>query len=329
MGSDPRPGFMSVVHTRRGALKWGLAAASLVPAVLAVAPRTAAARAIGRAAVSLHYAPLSDTLGVVSGGACNVTVLRGEEGLLLVDGGAATDARALLRLLGERFPRQPVKVLLNTHWHPANTGLNVAARRQGAEILAHENTRLWMSTVVNSRWEDRIYQPRPENARPTKTFYDGVQTLSFGGQRIEYALLPQAHTDGDIYVRFVDADVIAAGDVLAPARYPSVDPASNGWLGGMYQGLKTLAVLGTADTRYVPGAGAVSGVAALQAQQELCYTVLSRIGESYYRGETWEQLLASRPTREFDAANGDPSLFLRQSYETAWYHINEIRRVAR
>ncbi len=141
--------------------------------------------------------------------------------------------------------------------------------------------------------------------------------------------MPQAHTDGDIYVRFVDANVIATGDVFAPSRYPVVDSASNGWLGGMHQGLKTLAGLGKADTRYVPGAGAVGDVAALKAQQELCYTVLTRIGESYYKGDTWEQFLAANPTKEFDAANGDPSLFLRQSYESAWYHVNEIRRVAR
>ena len=67
----------------------------------------------------------------------------------------------------------------------------------------------------------------------------------------------------------------------------------------------------------------------MTAQQELCYTVLSRIGESYYKGETWEQLLASRPMREFDATHGDPSLFLRQSYESAWYHVTEIRRIAK
>jgi cyclase len=314
---------MSVVRTRREALKWGLAAASLLPATLAVVPRVALA------GTSLRLDPLTDRLGVVSGGASNVVVLQGDDGLLLVDGGAAGDAKALLRFLGEKFPRQPIKVLLNTHWHLANTGLNVEARRQGAEVIAHENTRLWMSTVINSRWEDRVYPPQPESARPTKTFYDGVQTLTFGGQKVEYALLPQAHTDGDIYVRFVEADVIAAGDVLAPTRYPVVDSASNGWLGGMHQGLKTLAGLGRAGTRYVPGSGAVSAVAALKAQQELCYAVLARIGESYYKGETWEQLLASKPTREFDAAHGDPALFLRQSYESAWYHVNEIRRIAR
>jgi cyclase len=319
---------MSVVRTRREALQLGLTAA-LVP-LLSAFPRTSTANAPARSARGeLRCEPLTDRLALVAGGACNVLVLQGDEGLLLVDGGASADARALSKLLATRYPRQPVRFLLDTHWHLANTGFNVEARKHGAEILAHENTRLWMTTVINSRWEDRIYPPQPENARPTKTFYDGVQTLAFGGQKIEYGLLPQAHTDGDIYVRFVEADVIATGDVFAPGRYPIVDSASNGWLGGMHQGLKHLASLGKTGTRYVPGLGALGDAAALKAQQELCYAVLSRIGESYYKGETWDQLVASAPTRPFDASYGDPSLFLRQSYESAWYHVNEIRRVAR
>jgi glyoxylase-like metal-dependent hydrolase (beta-lactamase superfamily II) len=167
------------------------------------------------------------------------------------------------------------------------------------------------------------------SVRPTRTFYDGKQSIDFAGVKVEYGLLPQAHTDGDIYVRFPAEDVVFAGDVFAPGRYPIVDSSTNGWLGGMHQGLKTLGALGGASTRYVPGSGSVGDAAALKAQQDLCFTVISRIGESYYKGETWEQFLASQPTKEFDASHGDPSLFLRQAYESAWYHVNEIRRIAK
>lgn len=321
---------MSVDLTRRSALKLALNTACLLPVAFA-APRLAAAKSATKngGSVTLRVEPLGDRLSLITGGASNVVVLRGAQGLLLVDGGLGGDSPALLRVLGETYPGLPIKVLFNTHWHLAQTGFNAEARRQGAEIVAHENTRQWMSTVINSRWENRTYPPQPENARPTKTFYDGVQSLDFEGQKVEYGLLPQAHTDGDIYVRFASENVVIAGDVLAPGRYPIIDVASNGWLGGMHAGLKTLAGLGNEQTRYVPGTGPVCGVAAVRSQQELCYTVLARIGESYFKGETWEQLLAAAPTREFDAANGDPALFLRQSYESAWYHVNEIRRIAR
>ncbi len=58
----------------------------------------------------------------------------------------------------------------------------------------------------------------------------------------------------------------------------------------------------------------------------MCITVLQRIGESYYKGQTWEEFLSTQPTREFDAQWGSPDLFLHTSYEAAWYHITEVRR---
>lgn len=276
---------------------------------------------------SFALQPLTDRVSLVTGAASNVVVAKGSDGLLLVDGGAEGEAKALLKFLDARFPGLPVKVLFDTHWHLANTGLNAEVRQRGGEVIAHENTKLWMTTVVNSRWENRVYPPRAAGALPSKTFYDGVQSLESGGVKVEYGLLPQAHTDGDIYVRFPTENVIAAGDVLAPGRYPVIDSASNGWLGGMVAGLRALAALGNAQTKYVPGQGPVGGQAELKAQEQLGVTLAGRMGDSYYKGETWEQFVASNPLRELAASGGDADAFLRQSYETAWYHVGEIRRV--
>jgi hypothetical protein len=123
--------------------------------------------------------------------------------------------------------------------------------------------------------------------------------------------------------------VVVCGDVLSPQRYPIVDGESNGWLGGIQGALRTLGGLGDASTRFVPGQGQPVAVDALKAQQDMCYTVISRIGENYYKGGTFKELLEAKITRDFDSRYGDPTLFLKQAYETAWYHVNEIRRVAR
>lgn len=279
------------------------------------------------AAPAFGLKPLTERVALVTGAASNIVVLKGSQGLLLVDGGAESEARPLLDFLGARYPGLPVKLLFDTHWHLANTGLNEEVRKRGGEVIAHENTRLWMSTVVNSRWEGRTYPARPERARPTRTFYDGVQSLEFDGVKVEYALLPQAHTDGDIYVRFPSENVIVAGDVVAPGRYPVIDSASNGWIGGMVTALRTLTALGNPQTRYVPGVGAPCGQDELKAQEQMGVTLANRMGESYYKGETWEQFQASAPMRDLTATGGDAQSFLRQAYETAWYHVGDIRRV--
>jgi cyclase len=285
---------------------------------------------IARASASkVSLTSLGTRLWLIQGLGGNVVVLDAGDSLLLVDGGRMGNARLLTGTLAQHFGGKPVNALINTHWHWDQSGYNATARKAGIDVIAHENTRLWLSTEVNSRWEKRVYPAQPPAALPNKNFFYGVQSIQVGGQKVEYTLMPQAHTDGDIYVWFPEDNLLVAGDVASPQRYPVVDPASNGWLGGMAEGLKMLIARGNDKTQVVAGSGAVCSIADLKQQREMCLSVLTRIGESYYKGQTWDELLALNPTMEFDARFGDPALFLRQSYDTAWYHVNEIRRVAR
>lgn len=309
-------------NRRRNVLGWGLAAAAS-PALNLVPGVAWAARS------RLSIAPLAGRLSLITGGAANIVVASAGNELLLVDGGAAADAAQLSKLLASHYPGQKLKAVVNTHWHWAQSGFNAAARKAGADVLAHENTRLWLSTEVNSRWEGKVYKPQPAQALPNKTFHYGAQQLPFAGGAVEYVHLGQAHTDGDVYVRFAEENVIVAGDVVSSTKYPIVDSASNGWLGGIQGALRTIAARCDGGTKVIPAVGSPVGVDAVKQQQEMCYAVVSRIGENYYKGGTFEDLLASKPTKEFDALYGDPALFLRQSYESAWYHVNEIRRVTR
>jgi glyoxylase-like metal-dependent hydrolase (beta-lactamase superfamily II) len=236
----------------------------------------------------------------------------------------------LKRIFAETGQRR-VQQLVNTHWHWDHTGSNEALAKSGAGILAHENTKLWLGTEIISRWEGRTYEPRPASALPTQTFFydDDAKPLTFGGQKIEYSVMPGAHTDGDIYLFFPRQNVLVGGGVISGGQYPLVDYVTGGWLGGMIGGLKAMLKKGDANTRFVPGSGPLRTRADLEAQIDVCFTALSKIGESYYKGQTWDELVASKPMRDFDARWGNPDTFLRLAYEGAWYHINEIRRVTR
>src|SRR5690606_37753181 len=115
-------------------------------------PRPLHAQAAPR---GLSALPLRGGLALVEGAGGNVVVLETEEGLALVDSGAPASAAELTRFLAERYPRKSVEVLFNTHWHLEHTGGNDALGAAGATIVAHENTRLWMSTEFYVDWQDR------------------------------------------------------------------------------------------------------------------------------------------------------------------------------
>ena len=310
---------MSYRVTRRGLLAGTLALVAQASAPL----RTLAA------AAPAQVSALGDDLWLVQGLGAPLLVARSGGQLLLVDGGEAGSAKALTALLSQRFPKARVQALINTDWHPDRSGYNEVAAAAGAKLIASENTRLWMSTELARGPDSRMQASRAARARPTDTLFYGKGTVMLGQQTVEYGVLPAGHTDGDLYVWFAAQNVLFAGDMVVSRRYPIIDSASNGWLGGMVSALKLLMSRCNAQTRIIDADGLLLGKADLLAQQDMCFTVLQRIAESYYKGETRQQFMASQPTREFDAARGDPRLFLEQAYGSAWAHINEIRRVTR
>jgi hypothetical protein len=183
---------------------------------------------------------LTDRLSLTAAGGTNVLAFVSPEGLVLVDSGdpaQTASVMAAVRQVWTPAAGGPQAVtLFNTHWHLEHTGGNEAIRQAGAQagatIVAHENTRLWMATPVWNPAEDRYRQPRPAAARPDKTFYD-TGSMTTANERIEYGYLIAAHTSGDIYVRFRDANVLAGRRCRVP-RYAT--PSSTGspvaWIGG-------------------------------------------------------------------------------------------------
>jgi len=286
---------------------------------VAAAPRFARAGAIG----SLTVAELAPDLVAIAGAGANVVALQGSEGLLLVDGGAAQPSKELLALLEERNAARPVQVLFNTSWRDEHTGSNETLGARGAKIAAHVNTKLWLGGDFDVDWEDRHYAPRPAAALPAMTFYTSG-SLDFAGRKVEYRYLPRAHTDGDVAVFFPDANVLAVGALLAVGAYPVPDYATGGWIGGLEAATRALLDATDSSTKVVPAFGAACGRAELEAQLRLCTAVRERVAEAYRHGLSFKEFVATNPTQEFDAARGDPSLFLKLVHKGAWAHLREL-----
>jgi len=246
-----------------------------------------------------------------------VLVAETGEGLLLVDGGNAQGSAALLKLLGNT---RPVRVLFNTHWHPDQTGSNEALAKAGAKIIAHENTKLWLGTEINVKWQDRVYPPRPASALPTETIYSQAK-LDFGGTKLEYGHLPQAHTDGDLYVHFKDANVLVAGDVVCNDGWPVIDWRTGGWIGGMVDGLTKLVAVSDTSTRIVPGRGPLLSRADLETQRNHYAAIFERLEALMRQGKGPDEALAANPTKDFEGARGDPTQFVTLAFQSMWGHF--------
>jgi cyclase len=291
--------------------------------VPAVAVGVAVARLVRADEPALTVVPLGNGLGMVSGGGGNVTFFQSPEGVLLVDGGSPEHSAQVLRLIKAQTGASTIHTLFNTHWHWDQTGSNRTLGAAGTRIIAHENTRLWLGVEVDCRWQNRIYKPLPKQARPNQTFYT-TGSLAFGGEHIDYGYLPQAHTDGDLYVFFRNANVLVVGDVVSVGSYPIIDYSTNGWLGGLLDASKTLIGLADPATRIVPGTGPVQKRSDVEAERDMLAAMKLRLSQLLAKGMSVADMLAAAPSRDFDAHWGDPTLFISNAFPGLTQHSREL-----
>jgi len=267
--------------------------------------------------------PLNDQVSLITSGGTNVLSLTTPDGLVLVDSGSPELIDRLMDTLRRLSPEGRVATVFNTHWHLENTGANERLRSGGATILAHANTRIWMATPVWVPAEDRYRPARPAAAQPTRTFYaDGSMTA--GRERIDYGYLIDAHTSGDIYVFFRDANVLAVGDVASPARDPELDYFTGAWLGGRVDGLTRLLAMSNDTTKIVPGYGAVITRADLQVERDMMKTIYDRAVDRVRQGDDVDDMLNAGVMSGLARTWKNPRKFLQDVHKGLWAHHNKL-----
>jgi glyoxylase-like metal-dependent hydrolase (beta-lactamase superfamily II) len=262
-------------------------------------------------------------LWLIAGCGGNVVALATPEGLVLVDSGGPGAGAALAAQLGRLPGRGRVHTLFNTHWHLENTGANEHFGKPGVRLIAHEKTLLWLCTDHYLPDEDRYEKARPRAAWPTETFYT-QGALAAGSEQIAYGYLLQAHTDGDLYVQFKNANVIAAGDAISPARDPQIDWYAGGWLGGRVDSLALLLQLGNEQTRYVPTYGAAIGRAQVQAEYDMLKGVFERMAELMRKGYRTEDMIGAGILQGTSWHWQDPRKFVHDAHKSMWAHHNTL-----
>ena len=273
---------------------------------------------------------LTDRMVVVDGGGSNVLAFSTGEGFVLVDGGVPKSFDTIMASLGANAR---VNTLFNTHHHLDQTGNNerfsmgaqgTPLRRSGrTAIIAHKRTLEWMSADHWIQADERFEQARPKVARPTETFLT-TGSLKAGGEQIDYGHLPLAHTNGDIYVHFRNANVLAVGDVASPLRDPALDYVTGAWIGGRVDAMDLLLALATEQTRIVPAYGPVLSKAEFRAERDMMEEVRKRLFDQVREGDGPKDMLERGALKGLPRTWNDPYKFLYDAAKGLWAHHDKL-----
>lgn len=252
--------------------------------------------------VEVRTTQLNETTYMLAGAGGNIGLSVGEDAVFLIDDQYAPLTDRINAAIAKITPK-PVRFVLNTHWHADHVGGNENFAGAGAILVAHENVRKRMGTEQFIEFSRKSVPASPKGALPVVTFTDGV-TFHLNGDEIRAVHVPRAHTDGDSIVHFLRGDVIHAGDVFWNGMYPFIDTSSGGSIRGTLAACdRVLAIAGT-RTRIIPGHGPLSDRAGLQAYRDMLAGVLARIEPMVREGRKLEEIVAAKPTVEFDARWG-------------------------
>jgi glyoxylase-like metal-dependent hydrolase (beta-lactamase superfamily II) len=258
---------------------------------------------------------------VIDGGGSNVLAFSSSDGFVLVDSGApksGDQVKAALQTLG---PNSKVQTLFNTHYHLDQTANNEVL--EAGKIIAHEHTRQWMSTDYWVPEEDRYQKARSKAARPTETFRT-TGAFKAGAEQIEFGHLRLAHTDGDIYVFFRTANVMAVGDVASPVRDPALDYFTGAWIGGRVDAMDTILKISDEQTRIVPAAGPVMTRAQFKAERDMMEEVRSRLWKRTLKGDSSKEMLEAGVLMGLARTWKDPHKFVYDACKGMFAHHNKL-----
>jgi glyoxylase-like metal-dependent hydrolase (beta-lactamase superfamily II) len=295
---------------------WTAAGLPLCYATLGAQPAVAA----DKSAAAITTTPLTDNIVLITGAGANVVAVKGADGLTLVDGGLEKHSKELVKTALKATSTRRVTTLFNTHWHPEQTGSNERLGKDGAKIIAHTNTKLWLTRKITVAWRPDAYGPFPAKALPSETFYTTAE-LKIGAEPVEYGYMAQAHTDGDIYVFLRNANVLIGGGVVSADRWPVLDYQTGGWIGGLVAGLDALIKLADDKTRIVPADGPILTRADLQAQRANYFTIYDRLVKCLTKGLSPAEALATEPAKGINTAWGDSTPFLTMAFKSLWGHF--------
>src|SRR5882724_10822101 len=248
--------------------------------------------------VEIKTTDLGDNMYMLEGQGGNITVAVAKDGIIMVDGQYAA-LHDKIKAAITTVSNQPVKYLINTHFHGDHTGGNAPFAKDGATVVSEINVKTRLAAGTTNGLTGAKTPPVAPEALPAKT-YTGQFKIRMPGRVADLKHIANAHTDGDTYVWFKTANVLSTGDTFTNGRYPNIDFANGGNIKGMIAAADTYLKLTNAKSRIVPGHGPIADKAALLEYRTMLVAARDRMAVLVKEGKSEDDVVAAKPFADLD-----------------------------
>ena len=252
--------------------------------------------------VKVETIPLTDKIYMLKGSGGNIGLFAGKDGVFMIDDQFAPLTPKILAAIKKITP-DPVRLLLNTHWHFDHSGGNENMGKAGATIISHDNVRKLMSAPQELKAFGMKVPAAPKGALPIMTFSNDT-TIHLDGETILIRHLPNAHTNGDSFVQFKKANVIHTGDTFFNGFYPFIDTEHGGSIAGMIKAANTILSVADEKTKIIPGHGPLADKAKLVAFRDMLKGVEKLSIAARAKKQPYDELALSTPVKKIEVKWG-------------------------
>ena len=263
--------------------------------------------------VNIKTTKVAGSVYMLEGSGGNIGVLIGNDGVILIDDQFAPLSEKIKKAIAA-ISDNPIKFIINTHFHGDHSDGNKIFGSEGSIIVAHENVRKRLSTDYLFEAFKQEQKAMSYEGLPKITFAESL-TFNMNGETVQVIHIKNAHTDGDAAIYFKESNVLHTGDAFVRYGLPFIDDGGGGTIDGMIKGADQMLKMINDETKIIPGHGQISNKKDLLDYKNKLQTIRNRIADGIKAGKTVDQIISSDPTKEFKTGF-DKVFFVQSVYKS-------------